>query len=274
MLVISDLAQPGISLARPLSFVPTMGALHQGHAALISRALELSDSVVVSDFVNPLQFNDEADLAKYPRTPEKDIEVAAAAGATQMWFPRLAEIFPQDEEIERITPGPVGELYEGASRKGHFSGVLTIVNRLFSLLEPTWALFGEKDFQQLFLVRQMVAAHNLPISIIGVPTVRDLDGLALSSRNVRLSPQDRASALVISRALIAAAAQSDCENMVEVLRSTLATKPGFVLDYAVIIDEDTFAPAVPSTARKRGLVAGWVNGVRLLDNMPMSVAAI
>lgn len=273
MLVISDLTQPGVRLDHPLSFVPTMGALHQGHAALISRALDFSDSVVVSDFVNPLQFNDESDLAKYPHTPEKDIELAAAAGATQMWFPRREEIYPPDGLIEQISPGPIGEIYEGAARPGHFSGVLTVVNRLFSLVKPTWALFGEKDFQQLFLVRKMVEERNLPISIIGVPTVRDSDGLALSSRNIRLNAQDRAAALVIPRALKAAAQCNEIEEMQDLLGSTLATEPGFVVDYAVIIDADSFTPALPSTIHRRALVAGWVNGVRLLDNMPMSGAA-
>ena len=158
MLVINDLAQPGFSLARPLSFVPTMGALHSGHAALISHALKYSESVLVSDFVNPLQFNDQADLAKYPHTPEKDIEIAADAGATGIWFPRAEEIYPLTAAAtEQIDSGAFGELYEGASRKGHFSGVLTVVNRLFSLVNPTWAFFGEKDFQQLFLIRSMVA---------------------------------------------------------------------------------------------------------------------
>jgi len=274
MLVISDLAQPGVLLERPLSFIPTMGALHQGHAALISRALEFSESVVVSDFVNPLQFNDEADLAKYPHTPEKDIELAAAVGATHMWFPRREEIYPPHEQIEQISPGPIGEIYEGAARPGHFSGVLTVVHRLFSLIQPSWAIFGEKDFQQLFLVRKMVEERQLPITIVGVSTVRDMDGLALSSRNIRLNPLDRATALVIPRALHAAAEHSDIQEMNRLLRSTLAAEPGFVLDYAVIIDEDSFALALPSTVKKRALVAGWVNGVRLLDNMPMSGYAL
>jgi pantoate--beta-alanine ligase len=275
MLVISDLAQPGLSLARPLSFVPTMGALHRGHAALIVKARELSDSVLVSDFVNPLQFNDSSDLAKYPHTPERDIEIAAEAGATGIWFPRPEEIYPTAHgAIEQILAGPLGEKYEGASRPGHFAGVLTVVHRLFSLVEPTWAVFGEKDFQQLFLVRQMVAARELPITIIGVPTVRDPDGLALSSRNVRLSPNDREIALVIPRALTRASQEIGIEAQSFVLREVLQSEPDFSLDYAQIIDEDTFEPATGSTPRPRAIVAGWVNGVRLLDNMSMIGASL
>lgn len=273
MLIIKDLAQPEFPLARPLSFVPTMGALHQGHAALIARARQYSESVLVSDFVNPLQFSDQSDLTKYPHTPEIDIEIAAVAGATGIWFPRMDEIYPSTAEAtEQISPGPIGEMYEGVSRKGHFAGVLTVVNRLFALVEPRWAFFGEKDFQQLFLVKAMVAQQNLPITIIGVPTVRDQDGLALSSRNVRLSTADRASALVISRALRAASEEAKVAQMSSALHTVLEMEAGFVLDYAVIIDEDTFELAGETTSRKRALVAGWVNGVRLLDNMSMKGA--
>lgn len=274
MLIIKDLAQPEFPLSRPLSFVPTMGALHQGHAALIARARQYSESVLVSDFVNPLQFSDQSDLAKYPHTPEIDIEIAAGAGATGIWFPRIDEIYPSTAEAtEQISPDPIGEMYEGVSRKGHFAGVLTVVNRLFVLVEPRWAFFGEKDFQQLFLIKAMVAQQNLPITIIGVPTVRDQDGLALSSRNVRLSPADRASALVISRALRAASEEAKVALMNSVLHAVLETEAGFVLDYAAIIDEDTFELAGETTSRKRALVAGWINGVRLLDNMSMNRAA-
>lgn len=273
MLVINDLPQTGLFLARPLSLVPTMGALHRGHAALISHALQFSDSVLVSDFVNPSQFDDQTDLAKYPHTPENDIEIATAAGATGIWFPRSEEIYPvAAAETVQIAPGPLGELYEGASRKGHFSGVLTVVNRLFSLVQPTWAFFGEKDFQQLFLVKAMVAEHNLPITIIGVPTVRDPDGLALSSRNFRLTPIERAAALAVPRALRAATQVENVTQMNNILQAIIAKEAGFVLDYAIVIDEATFEPATDSTSRKRGLVAGWVNGVRLLDNMPMNGA--
>ena len=230
--------------------VPTMGALHKGHQALIKRARELDKEVVVSIFVNPLQFSDAADLEKYPRTPETDIQIATLAGATQVWFPTYEEIYPNDPI--QISAGAVGDLYEGATRPGHFAGVLTVVNRLFEIVKPSAAVFGEKDFQQLWLVKR----HFKKIEIVSVPTVREFDGLALSSRNVRLTESDRAAASIISKAL------QEPNRMHEIL----ATEPAFKLDYAEIIDEKTFQLASATTQNKRAIIAGWVNGVRLLDN--------
>ena len=230
--------------------VPTMGALHKGHQALIKRARELDKEVVVSIFVNPLQFTDAADLEKYPRTPETDIQTATLAGATEVWFPNYEEIYP-NEPIQ-ISAGPVGDLYEGASRPGHFAGVLTVVNRLFEIVKPHAAVFGEKDFQQLWLIKN----HFKKIEIASIPTVREFDGLALSSRNIRLTESDRAAALIISKAL------KEPTRMHEIL----ATQPAFKLDYAEIIDEKTFQLASATTQNKRAIIAGWVNGVRLLDN--------
>ena len=230
--------------------VPTMGALHKGHQALIKRARELDKEVVVSIFVNPLQFTDAADLEKYPRTPETDIQIATLAGATEVWFPNYEEIYPN--EPVQISAGAVGDLYEGASRPGHFAGVLTVVNRLFEIVKPSAAVFGEKDFQQLWLVKN----HFRKIEIAAVPTVREFDGLALSSRNIRLTESDRAAALIISKAL------KEPTRMHEIL----ATEPAFKLDYAEIIDEKTFQLASATTQNKRAIIAGWVNGVRLLDN--------
>ena len=230
--------------------VPTMGALHKGHQALIKRARELDKEVVVSIFVNPLQFTDAADLEKYPRTPETDIQIATLAGATEVWFPNYEEIYPN--EPVQISAGAVGDLYEGASRPGHFAGVLTVVNRLFEIVKPSAAVFGEKDFQQLWLVKN----HFRKIEIAAVPTVREFDGLALSSRNIRLTESDRAAALIVSKAL------KEPNRMHEIL----ATEPAFKLDYAEIIDEKTFQLASATTQNKRAIIAGWVNGVRLLDN--------
>jgi pantoate--beta-alanine ligase len=227
-----------------------MGALHKGHQALIKRARELDKDVVVSIFVNPLQFSESNDLAKYPRTPETDIQIATLAGATEVWFPNYEEIYPSDPN--QISAGLVGDLYEGASRPGHFAGVLTVVNRLFEIVKPRAAVFGEKDFQQLWLIKN----HFKKMEIISVPTVRDHDGLALSSRNVSLSESDRTAALVISKAL------KEPTRMLEIL----ATEPAFKLDYAEIIDETTFELASAATLNKRAIIAGWVNGVRLLDN--------
>ena len=230
--------------------VPTMGALHKGHQALIKRARELDKEVVVSIFVNPLQFTDAADLEKYPRTPETDIQIATLAGATEVWFPNYDEIYPS--EPTQISAGAVGDLYEGAARPGHFAGVLTVVNRLFEIVKPSAAIFGEKDFQQLWLIKN----YFKKLEIVAVPTVREFDGLALSSRNIRLTPADREAALVISKAL------KDPTRMHEIL----ATEPAFKLDYAEIIDEKTFQKASANTQNKRAIIAGWVNGVRLLDN--------
>lgn len=235
-------------------FVPTMGALHAGHAALISAARKRSDKVIVSVFVNPLQFNDPEDLRKYPRTPESDREIAIAAGATEVWFPEYEEIYPNNPQL--IEAGPVGDLFEGASRPGHFTGVLTVVKRLFDLVNPDFALFGEKDFQQLFLIKEMVRKENLPIEIISHPIVRETDGLAMSSRNVRLSPEERKRALIIYKALKSGRAQ---------LRTVLDSEPAWKTDYATVINPENFKEE--SSAKQRAIVAGWIGGVRLIDNM-------
>ncbi len=242
-----------------IAFVPTMGALHAGHLELIKRARELSTEVVVSIFVNPLQFESSEDLAKYPRDISGDTEKALTAGASRIWAPTYQEIYPA--EIEKISAGAIGEIFEGRHRTGHFDGMLTVVHRLFELVQPRYAIFGEKDFQQLFIVKKWVRENDIPVEIISAPTVRDKDGLALSSRNLRLSESERQSALVINRAL----ATGNKEGML----STLATEPLFQLDYAEVIDEESFEVATPDSEFKRGIVAGWINGVRLLDNMAM-----
>lgn len=251
-----------------VAFVPTMGALHAGHAKLIERARQCSSNVLVSVFINPLQFGDPKDLEIYPRSPEADAMVAEKSGAAVLWRPEFKEIYPDySGQIEAISAGPLGELFEGASRKGHFDGMLTVVNRLFELVAPQWAIFGEKDFQQLFLVEQMVRQQSKKIEIVPVPTVRDADGLALSSRNIRLSDEDRIAAHVISKALINASSANSLKAMQAQLDNTLAQEPRFTRDYSAIIDEDNFALASEQSTAKRALVAGWISGVRLIDNM-------
>ena len=240
------------------AFVPTMGALHAGHASLFNLAKEYDDNVVASIFVNPLQFESEEDLAKYPRTPDLDIEIAAAAGVTHLWLPNQAEIYPAG--FAKQIAGPIGDIYEGKSRPGHFDGVLTVVRRLFDLVNPKVAIFGEKDFQQLQLIKTIAG----DVEIITAPTIRESDGLALSSRNIRLTPEGRLAAAVIHRAL----AQSKTE---EELRAILANESAFTLDYADFIDEKTFTHAQPTSRDIRAIVAGWINGVRLIDNMPMGI---
>ena len=235
-------------------FVPTMGALHAGHAALISAARKRSNHVVVSIFVNPLQFNDPKDLEKYPRTPDHDRELALAAGASEVWFPTVEEIYPSNPEL--VKAGPIGEVFEGFSRPGHFDGVLTVVKRLFDLVQPDFAIFGEKDFQQLFLIEQMVRNFNLPIEIIAHPTIREADGLALSSRNIRLSSEDRAKAAIIYKALNSSRDQ---------MNAVLASEPAWKTDYATVINPENFKEEF--APKQRAIIAGWIGGIRLIDNM-------
>jgi pantoate--beta-alanine ligase len=245
-------------MKHPLAFVPTMGALHAGHESLIKIAKSYCDEVVVSIFVNPLQFENSEDLAKYPRTPEIDIAKSESAGATYVWLPTIEEIYPNEPKV--ISAGEVGTKFEGVHRFGHFDGVLTVVKRLFDLVQPEYAIFGQKDFQQLFLVKKMVERMQLPIKIIEAPIIRDEDGLALSSRNIRLSDSGRKAALVISKAL------REGGNEISKVRSILASEPNFTLDYAEVIDADTFEIANDESKSLRTIIAGWVEGVRLLDN--------
>jgi pantoate--beta-alanine ligase len=252
MKVVTDVGQ----LPSGCAFVPTMGALHAGHASLMSIAKEHSENVVVSIFVNPLQFESSDDLAKYPRTPDADIELAAMHGVTHVWLPPHAEIYPKDHPV--LTAGPISHLYEGKSRPGHFDGVVTVVRRFFDLLKPSTAIFGEKDFQQLKLVEEIAG----DVKIIRAPIIREADGLAMSSRNIRLTPEGRAAAAVISQALFASETESE-------LRKALASEPLLTVDYADFIDEESFLPAGGDTAHTRAIVAGWINGVRLIDNRQM-----
>lgn len=250
------------------TFVPTMGALHAGHASLFKLAKAKSDFVVASIFVNPLQFDDAQDLANYPRTPECDIEIAADSGVTHLWLPKDEEIYPS--EIKKISAGQLGNIYEGANRSGHFDGVVTVVSRLFELLKPEAAIFGEKDFQQLTLIRAIASG----VKIIAAPTVREADGLAVSSRNVRLDSKSRAAASVIYQALISAKASLNAQEVRSQMRKVCATQPLFNLDYAEVIDEDDFSVATDSTLNSRAIIAGSLNGVRLIDNMQMTTGGL
>ena len=249
------------------AFVPTMGALHSGHQSLFKIAASHNENVLASIFINPLQFENAEDLAKYPRTPEKDIEMAQAAGVTHLWFPRYEELYP--EGFEKLSAGPLGDLYEGASRPGHFDGVVTVVSRLFELSQPQCAIFGEKDFQQLALIKKI----KTEVEIIAAPTIRESDGLALSSRNVRLDPAARKVATVISRALFAASQAETLKSAQTLMLQILSNEATFTCDYAEIIDENEFIPASESTLHARAIIAGWINGIRLIDNMSMKLGA-
>jgi pantoate--beta-alanine ligase len=248
-----------------------MGALHAGHQSLIAKARELCDEVVVSVFVNPLQFEDKDDLAKYPHTPDRDAELAQEAGATVLWTPDYETIYPS--EIKKISAGELGNRFEGVHRPGHFDGVLTVVNRLFELVKPRYALFGEKDFQQLFLITKMAAELHSNIEIVPAPTIREASGLAMSSRNVRLNDEARLAADVISRVLRTASNKESVERALTTLQE-ISREPLFTLDYAEIIDEETFEIATDLTEKKRAIIAGWINGVRMIDNMAMKSALV
>ena len=241
--------------------VPTMGALHVGHQSLINIAKAKGERVLVSIFVNPLQFENKEDLSNYPKTLVQDMNIAEAAGATAIFAPDESTIYPG--EIEKISAGEIGNLYEGASRPGHFTGVLTVVKRLFDLVKPKAAVFGEKDFQQLFLIKHMVSQLNLPIEIISAPTIREENGLAISSRNIRLDKNGEKIAEVIYKALN--------QPTIEQMKSEVSKEPGFELDYLEVIDEATFEKAKSGTQNKRVIIAGWVNQLRLIDNMPMGM---
>ena len=250
------------------TFVPTMGALHAGHASLFKLAKTKSDFVVASIFVNPLQFDDAQDLANYPRTPDRDIEIAADFGVTHLWLPKEEEIYPS--EVKKLSAGELGNVYEGANRPGHFDGVVTVVSRLFELLKPEAAIFGEKDFQQLTLIRAIAKS----VKIIAAPTLREADGLAMSSRNVRLDKESRVAASVIYQGLIAAKASLKVQEARSQMRKVCATQPRFELDYAEVIDEQDFSIATYSTLNSRAIIAGWLNGVRLIDNMQMTTGGL
>ena len=239
--------------------VPTMGALHAGHKSLIKLGKNLGEKVLVSIFVNPLQFENKSDLDSYPKNFEQDLQFAEEAGASAVFTPSESEIYPG--QIEKIEAGSVGDIFEGKSRPGHFSGVLTVVKRLFDLVKPQHAVFGEKDFQQLFLIKKMVNDLKLPINIVAAPTIRDSSNLALSSRNSRLSLEDKKVAQVIYQALT--------QSSIDEARELLKKVDGFSLDYLELIDEQSFTLATPDTKYKRLIIAGWVNQVRLIDNMAM-----
>ena len=239
--------------------VPTMGALHAGHKSLIKLGKNLGEKVLVSIFVNPLQFESKSDLESYPKNFEQDLQFAEEAGASAVFTPSESEIYPG--QIEKIEAGSVGDIFEGKSRPGHFSGVLTVVKRLFDLVKPQHAVFGEKDFQQLFLIKKMVNDSKLPVNIVAAPTIRDSSNLALSSRNSRLSVEDKKVAQIIYQALT--------QNNIEDARALMKRADGFSLDYLELIDEQSFTLATPDSKNRRLIIAGWVNQVRLIDNMAM-----
>ncbi len=258
--------------------VMTMGALHDGHAELVRRARALvgpSGTVILTDFVNPTQFGEGEDFERYPRTLEADVAIAEAAGADVVFAPEAVEVYGPTcgfgPDSVTIDPGPLGDVLEGAVRSGHFRGVLTVVAKLMGMTRPDVALFGEKDYQQLVLIRRMVADLNLPVDVVGVPTVREADGLALSSRNRYLTTDQRRVAATVPRALdqveehaIAGVASATAAGI-----ALLDATPDIALDYLVITDPD-LGPA-PDRGPARALIAVRVGATRLIDNRPVTV---
>lgn len=257
-----------------VALVPTMGALHDGHLSLVRRARELADIVVVSIFVNPLQFGAGEDLDAYPRTLDADLALLAAEGVDFAFAPSAREMYPSGESETRVTAGHVGSLLEGATRPGHFDGMLTVVAKLFNIVDPDVALFGQKDAQQVFLVRRMLADLNLPLDLEVVPTVREADGLALSSRNRFLDEPARKAALSLSAALQAADAAAS-EGLVELLAEATASfgdHDQVTLDYFVVVDPATFLPVDEHfRGRALALVAARVGSTRLIDNSAITI---
>lgn len=253
-----------------IALVPTMGALHRGHEALIAQATKECELVVVSLFVNALQFGDATDFDQYPRSLESDYQASMAAGAHIVFAPTHAEIFPPQFD-QYLEPSHIADDYEGASRPGHFAGVVTVVNRLFNIVQPHIAVFGAKDYQQVAVIGAMSAKIHPVIQIRLVDTVRDTDGLALSSRNIRLSREDRTRARVIPSALQAiqrlnAEGQTNCSVLQQAAIDILAQEPTLTVEYVAIVNQQTLRPQIDSRGTV-ALFAGTIGGVRLIDNV-------
>jgi pantoate--beta-alanine ligase len=274
--VIETIAELRATLNGPVAFVPTMGALHEGHLELVDRAASLASTVVVSIFVNPLQFGANEDLDKYPRTLEADLDALSGRGVQYVFAPTVDELYPVWPIATKVTAGSVGSMFEGRSRPGHFDGVLTVVAKLLNIVQPAVVVFGRKDAQQVFLVRRMVEELNLPVRVEVVDTVREDDGLALSSRNRFLDEKQRWAARVLSQALEAAVSNGDrgVDPAIAAAQSVLMGESAVELDYLVIVDPTTFLP-VDEAFRGKGLIiiAARVGSTRLIDNEPILLTA-
>lgn len=255
---------------RRVGLVPTMGALHAGHLALVASARERADVVVVSIFVNPLQFNQSADFDTYPRPIDDDLDTCRREGVDAVYAPTAATMYPAGFQTH-VEPGELADRLEGPMRPGHFRGVATVVTKLFGAVRPDVAAFGRKDFQQLAIIRTMVRDLDLGIEIVGVPTVREPDGLALSSRNVRLTPGDRAAAAVVSRALADATAahvrgERSAARLKSIVADAISAEPRAALEYAEVVDAVTLEPVERVERAVTIAAAAWFGEVRLIDN--------
>lgn len=256
---------------KKIGFVPTMGALHEGHASLVRYAVAENEIVVVSVFVNPTQFNDKNDLLKYPRTLEADCELLEKEGAAYVFAPTVEEIYPEPD-TRQFSYAPLDTVMEGKFRPGHFNGVCQVVSKLFMMVEPDKAYFGEKDFQQLAIIREMVKQMNFPLQIVGCPIVREEDGLALSSRNTRLSAQEREFALNISKTLFRSkeyAASHTLEETQRFVEDSIASSEGLQLEYFEIVDGLTLQRIEnwEDTDYVVGCITVFCGEVRLIDNI-------
>jgi pantoate--beta-alanine ligase len=254
---------------RPLVLVPTMGALHEGHVALIRRARKLAGKrgkVIVSIFVNPIQFGPNEDLSKYPRSPSQDLEICRASGVDLVYRPTAEQMYHEDRSVF-VDESSLSRRLCGASRPGHFRGVCTVVAKLFLILRPQVAVFGEKDWQQLAIIRRMVRDLDFSIRIIGHPTIREPDGLAMSSRNKYLTAEERSVAPEIYAALRAAAAQRRVEDILKAGRRRIEQIPGARIDYFELVDAETIQPAKDFRRPMRLAVAVFLGKARLIDNI-------
>lgn len=254
-----------------VGLVPTMGALHAGHASLVKRSVAENDVTVVSDFVNPTQFNDLNDLAKYPRTLDADCRLLEACGVSFVFAPSVEEIYPEPD-TRQFSFAPLDTVMEGIYRPGHFNGVCQIVSKLFDIVKPDRAYFGEKDFQQLAIIREMVKQMHFPLQIVGCPIVREADGLALSSRNARLSEEQRAQALKISQTLFASrdyAATHSVNETKQFVEEAIHQAPGLELEYFELVDGNTLQSIASwdDTAYAVGCITVYCGEVRLIDNI-------
>ena len=262
---------------KTVGFVPTMGAFHGGHRSLMRRANDERDVTVVSIFVNPLQFGDASDLETYPRDEPADLAVAEREGVDVVFAPSTDEMYPGGESEVTVDPGPLGERFEGASRPGHFRGVATVVAKLFDTVGPCSAYFGEKDAQQLAVIRRMVRDLSLPVDVRCGPVVREPDGLALSSRNRLLSPERREAATCLFLALsvaaeLARAGERDTGKLVAAMAREIGATPQARIDYVAVVDEETFEEVPTIAGPARALVAARFDRVRLIDTLLLPTA--
>jgi pantoate--beta-alanine ligase len=257
--------------SKTLGLVPTMGALHEGHLSLVRASRAQCDVTAASIFVNPLQFGPSEDLAKYPRTLERDAALLEELGVDFLFVPTVAEMYPPGARTYVDVSDLSGKL-DGGSRPGHFRGVATVVCKLFEIVRPDRAYFGQKDAAQVVLLRKMARDLDMDVELVVCPIVREADGLALSSRNVYLSPEQRQQALVLSRSLqevrsVAETGERDAAKLLEAGRRVIAAEPGAKLDYYVVVDPDTLEPVAKVSRGTLVAVAAWVGTTRLIDNM-------